>query len=189
MKKKNKESNRSGSSKFLPWNEQGEQKTECWISNLQLEESKEQRKFFKWFLNIRLLLIITDGGIQEVWNFQYYVPFLQILSLNSWLCFNWVLYKMLEEGTIYQSGAAEAWWAHNPQVRGSKPRSDKRNFFFLRFLMFHQNPSLHCCNFKFQSPSVSKSFCCIHCLYFLISKFNNSSDSIHPSFRKPNSYF
>lgn len=26
-----------------------------------------------------------------------------------------------------QSGAAEAWWAHNPQVPGSKPGSD--NFF------------------------------------------------------------
>ena len=25
-----------------------------------------------------------------------------------------------------QSGAAEAWWAHNPQVPGSKPGSDKR---------------------------------------------------------------
>ncbi|BBN07929.1 hypothetical protein Mp_4g07390 [Marchantia polymorpha subsp. ruderalis] len=25
---------------------------------------------------------------------------------------------------INQSGAAEAWWAHNTQVRGSKPRSD-----------------------------------------------------------------
>jgi hypothetical protein len=23
-----------------------------------------------------------------------------------------------------QSGAAEAWWAHNPQVEGSKPSSD-----------------------------------------------------------------
>ena len=23
-----------------------------------------------------------------------------------------------------QSGAAEAWWAHNPQVPGSKPGSD-----------------------------------------------------------------
>ena len=25
-----------------------------------------------------------------------------------------------------QSGAAEAWWAHNPQVPGSKPGSDKK---------------------------------------------------------------
>ncbi len=24
----------------------------------------------------------------------------------------------------HQSGAAEAWWAHNPQVPGSKPGSD-----------------------------------------------------------------
>ena len=29
-----------------------------------------------------------------------------------------------------QSGAAEAWWAHNPQVPGSKPGSDNRVFFF-----------------------------------------------------------
>ena len=28
-----------------------------------------------------------------------------------------------------QSGAAEACWAHNPEVRGSKPRSAK--YFFL----------------------------------------------------------
>ncbi|KAL0311035.1 UNVERIFIED_CONTAM: hypothetical protein Sangu_2398200 [Sesamum angustifolium] len=26
-----------------------------------------------------------------------------------------------------QSGAAEAWWAHNPQVPGSKPGSDKNS--------------------------------------------------------------
>ena len=29
----------------------------------------------------------------------------------------------------YQSGAVEAWWAHNPQVPGSKPGSD--TYFFL----------------------------------------------------------
>ena len=28
--------------------------------------------------------------------------------------------------TNNQSGAAEAWWAHNPQVPGSKPGSDKK---------------------------------------------------------------
>jgi len=28
-----------------------------------------------------------------------------------------------------QSGAAEAWWAHNPQVPGSKPGSDKKSGF------------------------------------------------------------
>ncbi len=27
-----------------------------------------------------------------------------------------------------QSGAAEAWWAHNPQVRGSKPRFDNTKY-------------------------------------------------------------
>jgi len=27
---------------------------------------------------------------------------------------------------IHQSGAAEAWWAHNPQVPRSKPGSDKK---------------------------------------------------------------
>ncbi|GJN21890.1 hypothetical protein PR202_gb09412 [Eleusine coracana subsp. coracana] len=30
-----------------------------------------------------------------------------------------------------QSGAAEAWWAHNPQVPGSKPGSDNFLFFSL----------------------------------------------------------
>ena len=33
---------------------------------------------------------------------------------------------------IKQSGAVEACWAHNPEVRGSKPRS-ARDFFFLFF--------------------------------------------------------
>ena len=39
----------------------------------------------------------------------------------------------------HQSGAAEAWWAHNPQVPGSKPGSDNfsyvlpKSFFFLLF--------------------------------------------------------
>ena len=32
-----------------------------------------------------------------------------------------------EELTTNQSGAAEAWWAHNPQVPGSKPGSDIRD--------------------------------------------------------------
>ncbi|RDX76146.1 hypothetical protein CR513_43899, partial [Mucuna pruriens] len=41
-----------------------------------------------------------------------------------------------------QSGAAEAWWAHNPQVPGSKPGSDKKvasaNFFLpICFLFFY----------------------------------------------------
>jgi hypothetical protein len=31
----------------------------------------------------------------------------------------------------HQSGAVEAWWAHNPQVPGSKPGSD--NFFCFCF--------------------------------------------------------
>ena len=29
---------------------------------------------------------------------------------------------------VQQSGAVEACWAHNPEVRGSKPRSAKANF-------------------------------------------------------------
>ena len=34
--------------------------------------------------------------------------------------------KTSDRLTTNQSGAAEAWWAHNPQVPGSKPGSDKR---------------------------------------------------------------
>ena len=34
--------------------------------------------------------------------------------------------KTSETLATNQSGAAEAWWAHNPQVPGSKPGSDKR---------------------------------------------------------------
>ncbi len=32
---------------------------------------------------------------------------------------------------VKQSGAVEAWWAHNPQVDGSKPSSANTFFFFL----------------------------------------------------------
>ena len=35
--------------------------------------------------------------------------------------------------TTNQSGAAEAWWAHNPQVPGSKPGSDIFFFFLIIF--------------------------------------------------------
>ena len=35
-----------------------------------------------------------------------------------------------------QSGAAEAWWAHNPQVPGSKPGSDMSFYFFSHFYLF-----------------------------------------------------
>ena len=34
------------------------------------------------------------------------------------------LLKFSKHYTTNQSGAAEAWWAHNPQVPGSKPGSD-----------------------------------------------------------------
>ena len=52
-----------------------------------------------------------------------YLKFNEIFKfLNSML----YLYRIIL--TIYstnQSGAAEAWWAHNPQVPGSKPGSDR----------------------------------------------------------------
>ena len=35
------------------------------------------------------------------------------------------IYFVSVTSQINQSGAAEAWWAHNPQVPGSKPGSDK----------------------------------------------------------------
>jgi hypothetical protein len=37
---------------------------------------------------------------------------------------------------VDRSGAAEAWWAHNPQVPGSKPGSDKEFFYSSDFLCF-----------------------------------------------------
>ncbi|ESR47270.1 hypothetical protein CICLE_v10003725mg, partial [Citrus x clementina] len=37
-------------------------------------------------------------------------------------------YKSKSRLVNNQSGAAEAWWAHNPQVPGSKPGSDKSGF-------------------------------------------------------------
>ena len=48
-----------------------------------------------------------------------------------------VIYIYFEANkTTNQSGAAEAWWAHNPQVPGSKPGSDRFVFFFLIFSYF-----------------------------------------------------
>ena len=38
--------------------------------------------------------------------------------------------------SLNQSGAAEAWWAHNPQVPGSKPGSDKTVGLPCKFLIF-----------------------------------------------------
>ena len=34
-----------------------------------------------------------------------------------------------------QSGAVEACWAHNPEVRGSKPRSAKRNLLLIALIV------------------------------------------------------
>ena len=52
--------------------------------------------------------------------------------------------------TVKQSGAVEACWAHNPEVRGSKPRSAKHfaNIFFSYLSVssnsaFPHNSSLH----------------------------------------------
>ena len=36
---------------------------------------------------------------------------------------------------LNQSGAAEAWWAHNPQVPGSKPGSDKFGWGLITFFV------------------------------------------------------
>jgi hypothetical protein len=44
------------------------------------------------------------------------------------------IYFMIATLLTNQSGAAEAWWAHNPQVPGSKPGSDTVFFFFLFLL-------------------------------------------------------
>ena len=48
--------------------------------------------------------------------------------------------KMFKDNRYYQlkqSGAEEACWAHNPEVRGSKPRSANFLFFiFFSFLLF-----------------------------------------------------
>ena len=38
--------------------------------------------------------------------------------------FNHIMRNNANIGIAHQSGAAEAWWAHNPQVPGSKPGSD-----------------------------------------------------------------
>jgi hypothetical protein len=49
-------------------------------------------------------------------------------------CLLLFLYKMIVALHIEQSGAVEACWAHNPEVRGSKPRSARILFqyFYVR---------------------------------------------------------
>ena len=45
-----------------------------------------------------------------------------------------------------QSGAAEAWWAHNPQVPGSKPGSDKFIFSWRVFPTFYKSQRVSTAN-------------------------------------------
>ena len=66
-----------------------------------------------------------------------------IKQKNSTLQEKMLIIKIICNTTIKnQSGAAEAWWAHNPQVPGSKPGSDKKEkasgviFFKLSYLHF-----------------------------------------------------
>jgi hypothetical protein len=44
---------------------------------------------------------------------------------------------------VKQSGAAEACWAHNPEVRGSKPRSAISIIFFLVYYTIRLNELLY----------------------------------------------
>ena len=64
-------------------------------------------------------------------------PFVRIKILNTFQLLHKIyyisetehLYKILQRHIdVQQSGAVEACWAHNPEVRGSKPRS--ANIFF-----------------------------------------------------------
>ena len=57
-----------------------------------------------------------------------------------------------------QSGAVEACWAHNPEVRGSKPRS--ANFFLSIFLITVTVPNE--LFLYFSLPSEMKAKCCNH---------------------------
>ena len=54
------------------------------------------------------------------------IPLLQGGDINKYMLYNNSLY-------VKQSGAVEACWAHNPEVRGSKPRSAIFLFFFFFF--------------------------------------------------------
>ena len=47
------------------------------------------------------------------------------------------MYNILSTTPIFtkQSGAVEACWAHNPEVRGSKPRSAKRNLLLIALIV------------------------------------------------------
>ena len=43
---------------------------------------------------------------------------------NRTLSESYIIHTLIQNVFNNQSGAAEAWWAHNPQVPGSKPGSD-----------------------------------------------------------------
>ena len=65
---------------------------------------------------------------------------------------------MLPNISTNQSGAAEAWWAHNPQVPGSKPGSDTKELLRL--------PNLFVQNSKPKRPtSQTKAF-----IFFLFNQ-------------------
>jgi hypothetical protein len=56
-------------------------------------------------------------------------------SLAFLIKIDFILTKILNNSSK-QSGAVEACWAHNPEVRGSKPRS--ASFFYIpTFLVYH----------------------------------------------------
>ena len=71
--------------------------------------------------------------IYQLQSIQY-----RIVLNNYWAVLNESLHKLYkvnhEYGTVQQqSGAVEACWAHNPEVRGSKPRSAR---FFSSFFSY-----------------------------------------------------
>ena len=51
-----------------------------------------------------------------------------LVNVEGQLATDWLTLKTGKPLISNQSGAAEAWWAHNPQVPGSKPGSDKSGF-------------------------------------------------------------
>ena len=53
---------------------------------------------------------------------------LQQCCCHFLLCLACSLYHKMSAFSTEQSGAVEACWAHNPEVRGSKPRSANNNF-------------------------------------------------------------
>ena len=77
-----------------------------------------------------------NAKLQNMYSFRtnYYINYREGILVRSFKIekYDRKLYRQ-------QSGAVEACWAHNPEVRGSKPRSAKKTLLFVTYLEKNDN--------------------------------------------------